>query len=47
MEEEFQALGLSTFAERGAVTNEYLRLFQELWTQEQPQFQGKYARCRA
>ena len=43
MEEEFQALELSTFAERGAVTNEYLRLFKELWTQEQPQFQGKYA----
>jgi probable F420-dependent oxidoreductase len=42
MEEEFQALGLSTFAERRAVTNECLRLFQELRTQEQPQFQGKY-----
>jgi alkanesulfonate monooxygenase SsuD/methylene tetrahydromethanopterin reductase-like flavin-dependent oxidoreductase (luciferase family) len=42
MAEEFQALGLSTYAERGAVTNEYLRLFKELWTAEHPQFQGKY-----
>lgn len=42
MEEEFQVLGVSTYAERGAVTNEYLRLFKELWTQERPQFQGKY-----
>jgi probable F420-dependent oxidoreductase len=42
MAEEFQALGVSTYAERGAVTNEYLRLFKALWTQEHPQFQGKY-----
>ncbi len=42
MEEEFQALGLDTFAERGAVTNEYLRLFKELWTQENPEFDGQY-----
>lgn len=43
MEEEFQALGLDTFAERGAVTNEYLRLFKELWTAENPEFNGRYA----
>jgi probable F420-dependent oxidoreductase len=42
MEEEFHALGVSTYAERGAVTNEYLRLFKELWTKDRPQFQGKY-----
>ncbi len=42
MEEEFQALGLDTFAQRGAVTNEYLRLFKELWTKEEPEFQGEY-----
>jgi probable F420-dependent oxidoreductase len=42
MEEEFQALGVSTYAERGAVANEYLRLFKELWTKDHPQFQGKY-----
>jgi probable F420-dependent oxidoreductase len=42
MEEEFQALGLNTFAQRGAVTDEYIRLFKELWTKEEPEFQGKY-----
>jgi alkanesulfonate monooxygenase SsuD/methylene tetrahydromethanopterin reductase-like flavin-dependent oxidoreductase (luciferase family) len=42
MAEEFHALGVSTYAERGAVTNEYLRLFKELWTQDHPEFQGKY-----
>lgn len=42
MEEEFQALGLDTYRERGAVTNEYLRLFKELWTKDEPNFQGKY-----
>jgi probable F420-dependent oxidoreductase len=42
MEEEFQALGLSTFAQRGAVTNEYIRMFKELWTQEEPEFRGEF-----
>ncbi len=42
MEEEFQALGLDTFAQRGAVTNEYIRLFKELWTQPNPEFHGDY-----
>ncbi len=42
MEEEFKALGLDTFARRGAVTNEYIRLFKELWTAEQPEFDGEF-----
>ena len=42
MEEEFQALGLDTYKERGAVTDEYLQLYKELWTKESPSFQGKY-----
>ena len=42
MAEEFQALGLDTFAERGAVTDEYLRLFKELWTADNPEFHGRY-----
>lgn len=41
-EEEFKALGLNTYAERGTVTNEFIRLFKELWTKEDPEFQGKY-----
>jgi alkanesulfonate monooxygenase SsuD/methylene tetrahydromethanopterin reductase-like flavin-dependent oxidoreductase (luciferase family) len=44
MEEEFAALGLSNFAERGAITNEYLLLFKELWTKENPEFHGKYVK---
>jgi probable F420-dependent oxidoreductase len=42
MEEEFEALGVPPFAERGAVTDEYLRLFKTLWTEETPTFNGKY-----
>jgi len=42
MEEEFQALGLDNFGQRGAVSNEYLRLFKELWTQTVPEFHGKH-----
>ena len=42
MEEEFQALAAPPFADRGAVTNEYLQIFKELWTSETPSFQGKY-----
>ncbi len=44
MEEEFQTLGLPPFKERGAVTDEYLRAFKELWTSENPTFDGKYCR---
>ena len=42
LREEFEALGLPPFEERGAVGNEYLRAFKELWTQENPSFQGDY-----
>ena len=42
MREEFAALGLPPFAERGAVTDEYLQIFKELWTSQNPSFQGQY-----
>ena len=42
MEEEFEALDAPPFAERGAVTNEYLQAFKELWTSDNPTFAGKY-----
>ena len=42
MREEFIALGLPPFAERGAVTDEYLQIFKELWTTPNPSFQGQY-----
>ena len=44
MEEEFEALDAPPFAERGAVTNEYIRAFKELWTSDEPSFEGKYCR---
>ena len=42
MEEEFELLGTPPFAERGAVTDEYLRAFIELWTKDDPKFEGRY-----
>ena len=44
MEEEFELLDTPPFAERGAVTDEYLRAFIELWTAENPSFDGKYVK---
>ncbi len=44
MREEFDALGAPSFDERGKVTDEYLRAFKELWTNEQPSFEGDYTR---
>ena len=42
MREEFEALGLPPFEERGAVTDEYIRAFKVLWTEDDPHFEGKY-----
>ena len=44
MREEFEALGSPPFEERGAVTDEYIRAFKELWTSDNPSFEGKYVR---
>jgi len=44
--EEFQALASPPFTERGAVTDEYIRLMKELWTREDPSFAGKYYQLR-
>ena len=43
MEEEFKSLGLDTFSKRGKVTDEYIRIYKELWTKDDPVFEGKYA----
>ncbi len=32
------------FAERGAVTDEYLNAFRELWTKDDPSFEGRYVK---
>ena len=42
LREEFEALGAPAFERRGAVTDEYLRAFVELWTEDHPEFAGNW-----
>ncbi|MBT5264610.1 MAG: LLM class F420-dependent oxidoreductase [Rhodospirillaceae bacterium] len=44
MQEEFEAIGAEPFKERGAVTDEYIQVFKELWTNDDPTFDGKYVK---
>jgi len=44
MKEEFEALGVPDFAERGKVTDEYLDAFVELWTKDAPVMNGRYTK---
>ncbi|MFP6759066.1 MAG: LLM class F420-dependent oxidoreductase [Alphaproteobacteria bacterium] len=44
MREEFEAIGAPPFDERGRVTDEYIRVFRELWSADEPRFDGDYAR---
>jgi probable F420-dependent oxidoreductase len=44
MKEEFDNLKAPRFEDRGQVTDEYIRAFRELWTKENPSFEGKYCR---
>ncbi len=39
---EFDAVVTTPFAERGAVTDEYVAAFRMLWTEKKPQIAGKY-----
>ena len=41
IEEELEAMG-SPFAERGAITDETIAIMKELWSNEDPSYQGKY-----
>jgi probable F420-dependent oxidoreductase len=42
-EDEFRALGYKDhFADRGPRTDEYLRIWRNLWTEDDPQFEGKF-----
>ena len=43
MREEFEAIGAPPYDERGAVGDEYVRVFKELWTSDDPTFDGKYS----
>ena len=42
LREEFEALNLTTFAERGAATDEYIQILRELWTKEWPSYRGRF-----
>jgi len=44
MREEFEALGTPPYAERGAVTDEYLKAWKTLWTAPRPTLDGKYTK---
>ena len=41
---EFDAVVTTPFAERGAVTDEYVAAFKTLWTEKKPEIAGKYVR---
>jgi probable F420-dependent oxidoreductase len=44
LHDEFAALELKPFADRGAVTDEQLQIFKALWTQDRPSFEGRFYR---
>jgi probable F420-dependent oxidoreductase len=44
MREEFEALGAPDFDRRGAASDEYIRIFKTLWTQDPASFQGEFYR---
>jgi probable F420-dependent oxidoreductase len=47
MREEFEALGAPDFDQRGAVTDEYLRIFKTLWTESPASHDGRFYRFAA
>jgi len=42
MEQEFAPVGAPPFAERGKVTDEYVAIYRELWTNPEPRYKGQY-----
>ena len=44
LREEFDALQVPPFDERGKATDEYLEAFRELWTADRPAYDGTYVR---
>jgi len=47
LREEFEALDAADFDRRGAVSDEYLRIFKTLWTQDPASFKGEFYRFEA
>jgi probable F420-dependent oxidoreductase len=47
LREEFEALGAPPFDRRGAVSDEYLRIFKTLWTQDPASYRGEFYRFEA
>ncbi len=47
LREEFRALGAADFDRRGAVSDEYIRIFKTLWTQNPASFEGEFYRFEA
>ena len=43
LKEEFEAVGAPPFAERGRISDEYIRIFRELWANDSPAYDGDYA----
>jgi probable F420-dependent oxidoreductase len=44
MREEFNAIGAPDFDQRGKVTDEYIKAFLELWSNDKPKFAGEHVR---
>ncbi len=42
--EEFEAIGAAPFDDRGHVTDEWMAVCKELWTRDEPRFDGKYVK---
>ena len=43
LEEEFIAVSAPPFKDRGKVTDEFIKIYKELWTKDEPSFSGNYA----
>jgi probable F420-dependent oxidoreductase len=46
LKEEFEAIGAPPFEARGAVTDEYMLACRELWTKDNPRFDGKFVKFK-
>jgi len=47
LREEFEAVGAASFERRGAVTDEYVRIFKTLWTKSPASYAGEFYRFEA